>query len=196
MAIPVDQLKPTAVESNTAAPTSTGTSSLVSTTQQGTLQKIEKTTSEKVITSSDWLSVSVTLWPVVAVIGLFIFRKQIASLLRDLAGFTFGSFSLKLRHRMSKVAEKDQFEKIKSLSAYDLKFFFVLASQSWKIKKVEWNFDVHETLKLHEKLEKAGLVVILNKDSAVKEKNVIAHLTSLGEELYQELVSLVSESLR
>ncbi|MBW2739515.1 MAG: hypothetical protein JRE64_11855 [Deltaproteobacteria bacterium] len=196
MAQTTNQQKPTAVESNTATFASAGASAQSPTTQQGTLQKIEKTTSEKVITSSDWLSVSVTLWPIVAAIVLVIFRKQVASLLQDLAGFTFGSFALKLRCRVSKVAQADQLEKIRSLSAYDLKFFFVMASQSWKIKKVDWSFDVHENLKLHEKLEQVGLVVIKNKDSALIDNKVNALLTPFGEELYQELTSLISESLR
>jgi len=195
MAEPANQLRATAAQSRASTPAS-GTSTAVTAPQQGTLQKIEKTTSEKVITSSDWLSVSITLWPLVALIGLIILRKQVASLLQDLAGFTFGSFSLKLRRRMSKFVERDQFEKIKALSAYDLKFFFVMASQSWKIKKVDWGFDVHENLKLHEKLEEAGLVVIHNKDSAIRDESVKALLTPFGEELYQELASLIAESLR
>lgn len=196
MAQTTNQQKTTAVESNTASSASAGESAQSPTTQQGTLQKIEKTTSEKVITSSDWLSVSVTLWPIVAAMVLVIFRKQVASLLQDLAGFTFGSFALKLRRRVSKVAQADQLEKIGSLSAYDLKFFFVMASQSWKIESVNWKFDIHENLKLHEKLEQVGLIVIKNKDSALGDNNVLAHLTPFGEELYQELTSLISESLR
>jgi hypothetical protein len=40
------------------------TSTVTPTTQQGTIHNIEKTVSEKVITSNDWLSVSITLWPV------------------------------------------------------------------------------------------------------------------------------------
>lgn len=165
-------------------------------TQQRTLQTIEKTTREKVIKNNDWLSVSVTLWPIAVVIILMLFYKQVASVLQDLAGFTFGSFSLKLRRRMSNVVPVGQFEKVKSLSASHLKLFFVIGSQSWKIKKVEWNFDIHESLKLHEKLEEVGLIVIKNKDSALNQGNVDSKLTDFGEEMYQELASLLSESIR
>ena len=196
MADPINHFKASAPQENTGPPESTEAPTTVAAPQQGTLQKIEKTTSEKVITSGDWFSVSITLWPLVAIIALLVFRKQLASVFGDLAGFTFGSFSLKLRRRMSKVAERDQLDKLKSLSAYDLKFFFVMASQSWKIKKVEWSFDVYESLKLHQKLETAGLVVIQNRTSAIRDNNVDARLTPFGEELYQELSSLISESLR
>lgn len=191
-----NQLQTTVAQKHTGTPAFTETSTVTTVLQQGTLQTVEKTTTEKEITSSDWLSVSITLWPLVAVIGLALFRKQVASLLEDLAGLTFGNFSLKLRRCMTKIAERDQFEKIKAFSAYDLKFFFVVASQSWQIGNVDWRIDVHESLMLHEKLEAAGLVVIKNKASAINDKKVVAKLTPLGEDLYQELSSLISESLR
>jgi hypothetical protein len=178
------------------APISENGTNLTEIAKTGTLQKIEKIISEKEINNNNWVSLNITLWPIVAVFVLFIFKKQFAAILHDLAGFTFGSFSVKLRRRMSKVADEHQIEKIKLLSAYDLKIFFVIASQSWKIEKVIWKFSTHESLKVHEKLEDVGLLIIHNKSTAIQENVVKATLTHFGEELYQEISSLISESLR
>jgi len=90
----------------------------------------------------------------------------------------------------------EKYEKMKSLTSRDIKFFFSVASQSWKIKKVEWNFDIQESFTLHKKLEEAGLVSIKNKETALQDNLVNCQLTSLGEDLYSELASLISESIK
>jgi hypothetical protein len=167
-----------------------------STTQQGTIQNIEKTVSEKVITNCDWLTVSITLWPIAFVIAIIIFKNQIASILEDVANLKFGNFSLTLRSRIRKMVPEERFDNIKALNATDLKVFFVLGSQFWKIKAVTWNFETQELLASQEKLEKAGLIVIKNKASAVSENDIKFDITEFGREFYQQLASLISEFIQ
>lgn len=49
---------------------------------------------------------------------------------------------------------------------------------------------------MHKKLEDAGLISIKNKETALRDNKVDCQLTSLGEDLYSELASLVSESIK
>jgi hypothetical protein len=61
---------------------------------------------------------------------------------------------------------------------------------------VEWNLSIEDNLALHEHLEKAGLIEIRNKDTAILDSNVDSKLTLLGEDFYSELSSLVSEFIK
>jgi hypothetical protein len=97
---------------------------------------------------------------------------------------------------MLKTATHEQYDQLKNLSAFDLKFFFAIASQSWRIHAITWKFDARQSLENHLKLESAGLLAISNKGTALTDGNVNAVLTPLGEEFYQELTSLIAQSIR
>jgi hypothetical protein len=49
---------------------------------------------------------------------------------------------------------------------------------------------------LHKKLEDAGLISIKNKETALQDNKVDCQLKSIGEDLYSELASLISESIK
>jgi len=140
------------------------------------LKTVETTsTVEKIHEGSGWFTVSVTMWPLVVLAICLLFRKQLTSLLADLSGITFGSFSLKLRRRILKFADEEQYEKIKRLSAHDLKYFFIVASQSWKIDKVDWRTDPQTNREMHSRLENAGLITISPRDRAIAPKWVVCY---------------------
>lgn len=161
---------------------------------QETIKEIIAKPVEKQGSYLNWLSIQITLWPFIILIIFIVFRKQIRSILSQISEFSFGSLSIKLRKRLK--ISKDKYIKIQNLTARDIKFFFVVASQSWKIESVKWKLDIKENLALHIKLEDAGLISIKNKNTAVSDKNVDCELTSLGEDLYSELTSLISESIK
>lgn len=81
---------------------------------------------------------------------------------------------------MGKVELQDQLEKLKALNASDLKFFFAVASLSWKIKSVEWKYDINENLELSEKLEEAGLVTITLPATSTSLKGNLSSLSLLN----------------
>ncbi len=155
-----------------------------------------KAVTEKVVKESGWATVSVTLWPVAALLIALLFRKQLGRILDDLGSVTFGSFTFRLRRRMAKSTTPEQYERMSRLNSYDLKFFFVLASQSWQIKQVTWKLDPSDSLRVHEKLESVGLITILNRETAVADTSVNSKLTPLGEDFYAEITSLIAESIR
>jgi hypothetical protein len=171
---------------------------MASDTNQVTMHTVQTTNTKETIKEAapDWLHVTVTLWPVVVIIAMICFYRQVAQLLQDLAGLTFGSFSLKLRKRVSKFTDSEQYSKVQQLSAYDLKCFFIVASQSWRVKKVEWNMPVQDMFAVQQRLQGAGLVRINNMESAIKEGNVDSIVTPFGDDFYQELTSVIAESIR
>ena len=137
---------------------------------------------------------NISFWPLLLLVFIIIFWKQIGNILSQLSEFSFGSLSIKLRKRLKISVEK--YEKIKNLTSRDIKFFFVVASQSWKIKSVNWNLDIKENIDLHKKLEDARLISIKNEETTLRDNKVDCQLTSLGEDLYSELASLISESIK
>ena len=114
-------------------------------------------------------------------------------MIKNISDIRFGNFALRLRRRMK--LSDEMFLKIKNLNSTDLKFFFIVASQSWKIKKGDWKIKIDENIELHKKLEAVGFIKINNLDSAKKDNNIDTTLTATGEEFYNELSSLVSESI-
>jgi len=140
------------------------------------------------------INTSITLWPIMTIILFLVFRKPIQNTLNQISEFSFGSFSIKLKNRLK--VSGDKYREIQALTARDLKFFLAIASQSWEMDSVKWKLSIEDNLVLHEKLESAGLVSIKNKNTAISEKNVDSKLTALGEELYSELTSLISEFIK
>lgn len=141
----------------------------------------------------NWFSIQITLWPILLGIAIFLFKKQIGDMVKNISEITFGSFALKLRKRMK--LSDEAFLKIKMLNGSELKFFFIIASQSHEIGKVTWKIGIDENIRLHEKLKNVGLIEINNLDSAKEKRTIDAKLTALGEDFYNELSSLISESI-
>lgn len=135
----------------------------------------------------------ITLWPIIAIIVLIVWRKNISNILCQISELSFGDLSIKLRRSLK--IPKEEYEKIKSLTSNDVKFFFAVASQSWEIDKVTWKLNIEENLTMHKKLESAGLVSIKNKTTAIQDNKVDSQLTSLGEEFYLQLTLLISDSI-
>jgi hypothetical protein len=141
----------------------------------------------------NWFSIQITLWPILLGVFIWLFRKQIEEMIKSISYIRFGNFAFRLRRRMK--LSDEMFLKIKNLNSIDLQFFFIVASQSWKIEKVNWKINIDENIERHKKLENIGLIKISNLDSAKKDNNVNAALTAIGEEFYNELSSLISESI-
>ena len=118
---------------------------------------------------------------------IFYFNKQIKELLHKLSIIKVGSFEIQIKEKLRSA----KIDSVYNLTSHELKFFLAIASQSWKVKSINWGLSESDNIDLHKKLELNGLYKIIKTNGG----NVDGTMTKEGIELYDVIIEVIHNNI-